>query len=497
MEREGLYSSIAGSARLEKTSASLAEGEHDFYFGMLCNGFFRSRKGKWHFNPNTQEIFLPEFTGQRVSFFGPFSSSSEDGFYKTSKEVDRAELERVFNQQPVVDAIGKYRDIDEDQAARIAFIFGGVARYLRARFGTSVGLDDIVGSVNLVAEMAKLGEKNSGDAIASAMAMYVISSNSFESSREFKGGVFHMSEAIRGDTIEPVETADLGLSQVARLKSFLGKVFLAEAHELEDISEVMGTFENFPTVGAEFHFPVNSQYKYPNFWQRLAILNMSQYQRGSFVQLSRNDRDVIEVRMNPSVYPVSIANWNHIRRVLPELDEAFFSVTIGRDYDGDFHWSDLRDEILLNKLSALGLLTYAGMFVEPPKRGIRGEVNFGDAYVGQTVRLHGGEYKFSGVWAGDKGNHGQLSVYAGFGDNFPQLAYYLSMALAKPDILKFLPSRLGSRGTSLEEAFSTGSRARSRVFRTLQRSIAEDGDLSKVYDAGNKIMERLNPGESL
>ena len=486
--KEGFYASIAKSFRpdvsLIATDERLSQREKDFRFAMRCNGYFLLENGEWKFDSDATKPFVEEFKGQRVSFFGP---GPTDKFF--SGEIVSPELfVPAFSRQWVIDVIGKYREVDEDQAARIAFLLGGIVRHLV--FQTLLWPTDkmvkIPTAVEFAARMTVLGERRSGDAIASAMAMYIISGGSLEENKPFVGNIYNMAEAVRKDPIVPLKTKDLGLSQVARLQTFVGH------RTPPDITEYEAAFDGFPTVGAEFHFSPDAPRKYPNFWQRLAILNMSQYQRGSYVQLSRNDRGVIEVRMNPSIYPTAIANWNHIRLLLPELNQTFFTVTINRPAE-NFSWKNEGDKILLNNLRALGMLSYAGIFEDVSLTVKQGEINFGQVYLGQTVKMRNGKYEFDGNWGGGEGEFGQLGIYAGFGDNFPYLAYYLSMALANPNILRSVRRDFLPKIRTLKDALALNPADRKGVFSAILNCVETDGRLSKASESGKRIVELLDP----
>lgn len=464
----------------------LSEYEKAFYFAMRCNGYFRVKNGRWRFDSGLMVPFHNEFEGQRVSFFGP---GLNDTFF-TNIGVDIPRLQYAFRQPPVLDAIRKYRQLDEDQAARLAFLLGGLIRH--ATFD-SLSLPEIAKSVNFAARMAMLGEKRSADAIVSAMAMYIISGGSLEEDKTFERYVYHMAEAVAEDPIKPQETPDLGLSQVVRLRAFWDKIQGTSPRLFPNITEDRIAFDGFPTVGAEFHFPPDAPTRYPNFWQRLAILNMSQYQRGSYIQLSRNDREVIEVRMNPSWYPITIANWNHLRLLLPELNQAFFTITINRRGE-NFNWrKNFYDTELLGKLQRVGMLCYAALFENVPRAEEPEEINFGSVYLGQTVKLEEGAYKFTGNWGGGIGHHGQFGMYAGFGDNLPHLAYYLSMVLANPDTVRDEYLRLLFGTNTLKDALNVPSEERRQFFGKVDRQIEADWRLRTAAKAGRRIIELLNP----
>lgn len=490
---------MISNERLYPVDERLSQTEKDFHFAMQCNGYFLHKDGQWIHDSDPLKSLVDEFKGTRVSFFGP---SLGDNFF-LGRNVGQVQFVDIFKQKPVTDVIRKYRDVNENLAARIAFIFGGLVRHLAPQGDTGIAK-----GVNFASRMSMLGEKKSGEGIAAAMAMYIISGGSLEENRQFSGQIFHMSEEMKNDPIIPVETKDLGLSQVARLRPFLDKVQTGQQRPFPDISEYEKAFDSFPIVGAEFHFPSDSPKKYPDFWQRLALLNMSQYQKGSYVQLSRNDRNVIEVRMNPSIYPVIIANWNHMRAILPELNQAFFTITLSRQKE-DFAWhnsvgssSNLftgalqaknHDDDLLNKLRTIGMLCYAGMFENKPIIKNREEIDFGGIYLGQTVKLIQGKYQYTGGWNGGEGQSGQLAIYTGFGENLPHLAYYLSMALSNPDILASIHKNFWPYTRTLDHALSLSSTARRSFFEFIRNRIETDGRLKKTSLAGNQIMELLNP----
>lgn len=493
-DRENLRSSFARRFALGNQSPDVlsqpSQREMDFRFAMGANGHFLDKKGKWDFDVNSVSPLAENFEGQRVSFFGP---GSFDSFFSPRK-TDHNRFTSAFRQRAVVDTIRKYREIDEDQAGRLAFLFGGIIRHWA---DAGRGEKEIADAVRFLARMTQLGNKGSADAIASAMAMYAISGGSFKENNHFAGAIYHMAEAVDEDPIVPEQTEDLGISQVARIRRFWDKSVGLKERKLPDLEEYNKAFSGFPTVGAEFHFPLSAQsdqINHPNLWQRLAILNMSQYQPGSYVQFSRNDRDVIEVRMNPSFYPITIANWNQIRLLLPEINQAFFTMTFNRKGSnaigegGNFYWRDENDNNLLRDLRALGMLTYAGTFENVPRSESRGEIGFGKVYLGQTVKLNEGKFDFSGLWGISEGNYGQLGIYAGFGDNFPPLAYYGSMALTDPSVMQLLSSY---NVTTLEDALNVSPADRQRAFASLQGRVEKNKNLSRAFDAGNRIIELL------
>lgn len=462
---------------------SLSPQERNFYFAMQSNGYLKQSDGHWAFAPTTAKKLAEDFKGQGVSFFG---HGHQSNFFSDIDDLASSlRMKFIFKEKSIADTIGKYREIDEDQAARIAFILGGIARSSPKEFNKQN-----IEVAKFIARMTRLGEKGSGDAIASAMAMYALSRGSLEEDNSFVGKVYRMGEAVAGDPIVVKDTADLGLSQVARLRHYLDATHTGKPREFPDIEAQKMAFDGFPTVGAEFHLTPEQANKMPNLWKRLAILNMSQYQQGSYVQLSRNDRDVIEIRMNPSIYPITIANWNHIKEILPELNNKFFTVTINRKGE-NFDWT--KDKLLLNNLRTLGMLSYASVFEDNPEQAESEEIDFGSVYLGQTVKIEEGQYSLSGFWGRKEGQYGQMGIYAGFGNNFIRLTYYLSMALANPDILMRDGEGFMPRVRTLSDALALTPLAREAFFTRLNSRIKADKRLNNTHEAGLEIVEQLKP----
>lgn len=466
----------------------LPRSQQDHRFAMSSNGFFLGEDGKWNFFPQATAPIASEFKGQETAFFGPGGKS--DFFEPDLINSNPILIAEILKDPKITDVVRKYRELDEDQAARIAFILGGTIRYLKDRpFPVNDKAAGIKERVEFVAGMTALGERKSGLAIASAMAKYVISGGPIEDNKDFTKAVFLMGEAIKDDPIEPLDTKDLGLSQVARLRNFISTVRAGDPQPFASVEEYIADFEGFPTVGAEFHLPMSAADEFPNLWQRLALLNMSQYQLGSYIQLSRNDREVIEVRMNPSIYPVTIANWRHMLGILPELNQTFFTATINRSTNYDFRWRYERS--LIKDLRAIGLLTYASIFENTPQTAGREEIDFGSVYLGQTVKLNEDGYSFTGNWGGGKGEYGQMGIYAGFGNSFPSFMYYLTFALESSDALRSISSELVAV-KNLDDALSLESYRRRRVFNVLQDVISRDESLNKAHGSGIKIQDLLS-----
>lgn len=489
MSSENLYSQAMAKLNPDTLADidSLSQHERDLLFPMRCNGFVLSSDMDWIFISDARKPFTDELKGQYVSFFGPVG----DGAFQSFRPGDEEVFTLSFERRPVHELLDKYRQIDENQAARIAHLLGIAVRSVHGLTGFSDS-EAAADAAEFIARKARLGEKKSVEAITSAMVMYAISSGSLKEDRNFTGNIYQMAEAIREDPIIAHETEDLGESQVLRLRNYLDRIQGQVSRDFPEIAAYKTAFEGFPTVGAEFHFPSDAPEKYPNFWERLALLNMSQSQRGSYVQLSRNDRDVIEMRMNPSFYPITIANWKYMKLLLPELDRAFFTVTINRKVENDFRWTEVVDNPLLNKLRTLGMLSYASLFENVPPRGSSAEIDFGSVYLGQTVRLHEGKWNFSGNWGGGEGEYGQMGIYAGFGNNFPYLVYYLSMALANPNILGGIHKDGLLQVKTLEGALALKPSDRRIFFNSIQSNIESNKRLNEASKAGNKIIELLS-----
>jgi hypothetical protein len=368
----------------------------------------------------------------------------------------------------------------------VAFYLGGIARHSAQ---VPEFLDDTPRLVSRAASLMKNGEKRSGDALAASIAHYAISAEGVvDNDPWLMGTTYEMSEAIKADPVDPHDTSDLGISQVARLSAFWERINKQPVDEFPDLSEDMRLLDGFPTVGAEFHLPLQAAQEQSNLWKRLALLNMSQYQRGSSIQMSRNDRDVIEVRMNPSVYPVTIANWLHIMRIVPEIRSAFFTITLNRP-EKDFSGENQNDAFLIEKLRTLGLLTYAITYDSVPRQKKTEEVNFGTHYLGQTVRNSDGNFLFSGQWNRNKDSNGQMGIYVGFGKNLPFLAYYMSMALANPGILSGEELKGLSSITSLDKAIR--SPYKTQLVSGLDKAIESDRRLLRAVRAGMRIYQQL------
>jgi len=326
---ENLYSSAVNAFRpdvsLRDIEMDSSQEERDFHFVMRCNGYFQGKDGYWHFSHESMRPFIEEFGAQTVTFFG--SNPSGDRFFSAA-EAGIWLLEGTLRQEPVLSAVRKYRLADENQAARIAFMFGGMVRQLLPQ--DAWASEVIRDAVGFTARKSLLGDRQSGDSLTSAVVMYALSGGPLGEDKSFDGKLFRMAEAVSEDPIIPLETENLGLSQVVRLNLYQNGPLGIGNQQMYEVLDLQRRFDDFPTVGAEFHLPPEITDRNPDFWQRVALVNMSQYQQGSYIQFSRNDRGVVEVRMNPSTYPITAANWKHYKLLLPELDEAFFTARRGK-----------------------------------------------------------------------------------------------------------------------------------------------------------------------
>ncbi len=455
----------------------------DFQFAMEASGFALRRDGAWE--PNRIKAVEKDLE----PFGYMFRSFAFDGWALANADLQGVATATAFAQKPVLDIIRKYRDLDEDEARRISFLVGYTARFLKQH--RNAHASEIAKATAFTASMTGLGQRRSGEAIAAAMAMHILSGGSLEDDPVFKGDVYHMAEAITEDPIIPWETEDLGISQARRLLRFVRKM-----HNAQDLGQPVApaiaqyreTFAAFPTIGAEFHIPGDEEMN-GTFWQRIAILNMAQYQSGSQIPFSRNDEGLVEIRMDPSIYPVAISTWKLMRLLLPEVNRSYFTMTINRkqtDFDGK------SDEGLIMHLHAMGNLCYAAFFDKVPSVTTPKQVNFGDRYLGQTVRVTDGKYNLTGNWGRARGEKGQLNICTGYGDLFPDLAFYLSMVLADPTLPKPEADYI-KKATTLKEAVKMRKEEIWNVFAALNTSIMDNPRLIDAVEYGERIMEELKP----
>lgn len=470
--------------------------EGPLQFAMRHNGYLPQQRS-WQYNSQIIDTYAStDFYAQQISFFGP---GREGDFFK-SKPISAQVFEQAFKQQIVLDTVERYRSIDESLAGRIAYLMGGIVRHLTptGTIATQADIERAADAVGFAARMIKHGGRRSGEAVASAIGMYIISKGQFKAGPEhreedeqrfqrFEQDIASMAQAVTKDPIQLIRgVKDLGISQVARLRSFVSK---GQNESLPDISEEMEKLQYFPTVGLEYHFFPEDTPITQSFLQRLALLNISQYQKGSFIQFSREDQGPFELRMNPSLFPVAIANWNLMRQLLPEMENAHFSITFNRP-GHNFSWESALDTTLLTTLQAFGWLIFAGDFDSVPTNlGMSGSIGFGDIYLGQTIQMADDKYDFSGVWGGGKGKAGQLSLSVGYGDNFPTLARFISMALVEPDLLDQTVDL--SQINSPDRAVALPAEITETVLTNFQDRIGKNERLRQAYNAGFDIEDKL------
>jgi len=100
-----------------------------------------------------------------------------------------------------------------------------------------------------------------------------------------------------------------------------------------------------------------------------------------------------------------------------------------------------------------------------------------------------GKCEFTGFWGGGDGGNGQLGVYTGYGNNFPHLAYYLSMGLATGDSMTTVPNLGGIK--NLKSALRLPSSDRKIIFDSIRANINADERLRETTHMGNEIMQKL------
>lgn len=182
--------------------------------------------------------------------------------------------------------------------------------------------------------------------------------------KDLQKDIYFMSEAILKDPVLPYSINDLGLSQAYRLYEFLNPEKALPNVSLEELG-------GLPTIGAEFNFPITP--KNEELCKKIFLANMSQYHRDSMIPLSggegnwkiiqpfiRLEENIANIRMNPSYYPITIANWGLMKKFFP-LNDATFSLTI----------TPLpKDDSDLQKLRSLMNIVYANDYFDMKKEWI-------------------------------------------------------------------------------------------------------------------------------
>src|SRR3989304_4320043 len=214
-------------------------GQPDLNFALSSNGFSKF-DGKIFFDPNYFDILKSRFASQKVSFFGPVAY--KPAFFDPG-DSDSELFESILGQDSVLETIAKYRVIDHDQAKIIAFMLGGIIRDSSSKHYSP---EQIRAGVDFASRMIRLGENISGEAIASAVSMYLISGGEIDTDKSFSGWIYHMAEAIKDNPISPTDTKDLGNSQGARLRGFKNRLESEDPSQFPDISYSLEAFEGFP-----------------------------------------------------------------------------------------------------------------------------------------------------------------------------------------------------------------------------------------------------------
>lgn len=469
--------------RFNKESSSINQlpPPEDLDFIMRSNGY-RWHRGSWR---SDNECRLK--VSRSGSPLGYLRYVIEHDFHQQSMMVALPKrLVQVLEQPPVQELVSKCRAVDGDLAERVSYLLGGVAQhFLRMGSLTRANL-----ATAYTARMADLGSGRSGEAITAALARYVISDVSWDESNRFKRNIELMAEAIDQDPIKPQETADLGLSQALRIGLFQKLQNSDEQISIpEEVIDYRRTLQQFPTIGGEFHLPTDAP-RLPNFRERLALLNMSAYQPGSSIVFSRLDQDVVEIRMNPATFPTTIANWYLINGLVPEISRAYCTVTLGKR-EANFDHTDYQ---LITRLHTLAKLCYVESFPGVDPRQSDGQFQFGQGCFSMTVRVKDGEYSLTGRYQKDyqKGD-GQLNLYTGFGDTFPHLAYYLSMATVKPALLEPVARYTGSPRTPTDLLETLSEENIKAIFRQINQSIHNSSQLHAATVYGQKVLNSLVP----
>jgi len=335
--------------------------------------------------------------------------------------------------------------------------------------------------------------------------------------------VYFMSDSIMHDPIKPKRTPDLGLSQAYRLHRFLDASQTPNNRDLVDYLNELNEL-GLPVIGAEFHLPRNERVK--RLEEKLLILNMSQYQDGSSIPLSRREGDLAEIRMNPSYFPVTMVNWELMRRLVPIDKTSFFLSTTpipenNRQLEGIKSLANIiyasqyeipgeRSYTWLKKSSAsvvVGAGVVGAIGAGAVGAGAVGTVavgtvvaagavspSLGEHYMGQTQILTDGEYRLTdvsreinGEIPGNGRGEYQLNLYPGFGKVFPEQAYYLSMAYLAPEVLETVRENEGIVG--LRRASKMHPKNIRDILTTINTQILENDRTRRATEIGQKIRE--------
>ena len=396
---------------------------------------------------------------------------------------------KLSTSSDLVKTVGK---TDLTAARRINYLIEGVS-YELAMKDLARGTQDLIPKIEFMVSSAKIASLSpkSSEAATAALAKYILLEGQITESKGFQEDLGQMAEAVSKDPITPLFTADLGISQGLRLKAFIrNKQGLQADQKADEVSSLSAKLSGLPTLGGEFHFtPVDALDPAhpiePSLLRRMIFANMSQYQPGSFVPFAGKDMRVPELRMNPSNYAVSTANWEMLSHLFPELNTSYFTVTLGKTGNGEF---DTSDAYLLGRLRGLASLVYAANFTGVSPEAHAGTSNFGDAWMGQTVTLEDGKFQLKGD---ARVSRGQANIFAGAGRTYPDMAYYLSMGMNRRDMLPTI-----AESARLTPDYAVGNYFEGQILEVFNKAnsiIKGDPTLVDATLAGQRIMNSLRP----
>lgn len=444
----------------------LAESENqvvipvDEAFMKKANGYYQNGSGLWSYDGKTNLEYPKDL--MRLSL-GTLPHRDEELAALTGEKILRSAT--------------RFRGIDEDLAIRFCQRIGYALRCFQPGESESVA--------SAMSQLANMATPSSMEAVLASGIQYFSQTRDFELSDEFKGNVFGMADAIDQDWTSYTKTADIGLSQVRRARAFLGY-----GNNYQSQDQVLGNsyLDAWPTIGAEFHLSPEGPFN-ETFWQRVALWNMTQYQDNSSIPFSALYQGSVEIRMNPSIYPLAIVNWTLLNDILPEVSKSTYFMTLCPS-EGNFRSKDKSTTTALRELTNLARLCYLLEYETSPEQGPGGDVDFGDTHISQTVQLINGSLQL----VGNFNEYGQLAFYTGIRDNFPTLAYYLSMGHIAPELLSD-----GINSPDFHDRIKVYQfRQRSKkdigyLFDRLDHKITHDLSLNSARQRGLEIMGEFMP----
>ena len=348
--------------------------------------------------------------------------------------------------------------------------------------------------------------------------------------------VYSMSDSIMHDPIKPKRTPDLGFSQAYRLHRFLDESQTIDKRDLVNYLNELDEL-GLPVIGTEFHLPRNEEVE--RLEEKLFILNMSQYQNGSLIPLSRREGNLVEIRMNPSYFPVTMANWELMRRLVP-IDKTSFFLSMTPIPENNRQLEDMKSlaniiyasqyEICIERnytrlkkrvvgvgatggggaaavvsaavvsaavVSAAVVSAAAGIAVGAAVAVAVDSPFLGEHYLGLTQILTNGEYrltdisrKINGRIPENKQREYQLNLYSGFGKVFPEQAYYLSMAYLAPEILGTVRDKAGK--VDIRKASKMNPKEIKDVLTTINAQILENDKARRATEIGQKTRKLIS-----